>query len=83
MKRANSHGYTGPEIQGSSTGWVRLAEGKDVLPPSYCYKDAALVCQVHACPVTANRTQKLAREKCMSEVLIIQLKTRLLLLTAE
>ena len=33
MERAKSHGYTGPEIQGPSTGWVKLAEGEDVLPP--------------------------------------------------
>ena len=30
---AQSEGYTGPEIRGPSTGWVKLAEGEEVLPP--------------------------------------------------
>ena len=31
---AQSEGYTGPEIRGPSTGWVKLAEGEKVIPPS-------------------------------------------------
>ena len=34
MERAKSHSYTGPDIQGPSTGWLKLAEGEDVLPPA-------------------------------------------------
>ena len=34
MEEAISRGYTGPEIQGPSTGFVKLAEGEDVLPPA-------------------------------------------------
>lgn len=30
---AQSEGYTGPEIRGPSTGWVKLAEGEKVMPP--------------------------------------------------
>ena len=30
---AKSKGYTGPEIRGPSTGWIKLAEGEDMLPP--------------------------------------------------
>lgn len=30
---AQSGGYTGPEIRGPSTGWVKLAEGEKVIPP--------------------------------------------------
>ncbi|CAF9943350.1 MAG: hypothetical protein ALECFALPRED_011128, partial [Alectoria fallacina] len=31
---AQSNGYTGPEIRGPSTGWVKLAEGEKVIPPA-------------------------------------------------
>ena len=31
--RARSMGYTGPDIQSTSSSWVNLAEGEDVLPP--------------------------------------------------
>ena len=30
---AKSKGYTGSEIRGPSTGWIKLAEGEDMLPP--------------------------------------------------
>ena len=30
---AQSEGYTGPEIRGPSTDWVKLAEGEEVIPP--------------------------------------------------
>ena len=30
---AQSRGYTGPEIRGPSTDWVKLAEGKEVITP--------------------------------------------------
>lgn len=30
---AQSEGYTGPEIRGPSTGWVKLTEGEKVIPP--------------------------------------------------
>ncbi|CAD6587499.1 MAG: hypothetical protein ASARMPRED_003166 [Alectoria sarmentosa] len=30
---AQSNGYTGPEIRGPSTGWVKLAEGETAIPP--------------------------------------------------
>ena len=33
MKSARLKGYTGPEIRGPSSGWVKLVEGEDVLPP--------------------------------------------------
>ena len=33
MERAELQCYTGPEIQGPSSGFVKLAEGEDVLPP--------------------------------------------------
>ena len=33
MERARLSGYTGPEIRGPSSGWVKLAEGEDVIPP--------------------------------------------------
>ena len=33
MERAKLRGYTGPEIRGPSSAWVKLAEGEDVLPP--------------------------------------------------
>ena len=33
MEKAVSRGYTGPEIQGPTTGFVKLAEGEEVLPP--------------------------------------------------
>lgn len=32
-RAARSMGYTGPEIQRTSSTWVKLAEGEDVLPP--------------------------------------------------
>ena len=32
-ERARLRGYTGPEIRGPSSGWVKLVEGEDVLPP--------------------------------------------------
>ena len=32
-EKAISKGYTGPEIQGPSSGFVKLAEGEEVLPP--------------------------------------------------
>lgn len=32
-REAKSMGYTGPEIRGTSSSWVKLAEGEDVLPP--------------------------------------------------
>ena len=33
MKILQSEGYTGPEIRGPSTGWVKLAEGEKVISP--------------------------------------------------
>ena len=32
-RKARSMGYTGPDIRGPSSSWVKLAEGEDVLPP--------------------------------------------------
>ena len=32
-ERARLRGYTGPEIRGPSSGWVKLVEGEDLLPP--------------------------------------------------
>ena len=32
-ERARLRGYTGPEIRGPSSGWVKLAKGEDVLSP--------------------------------------------------
>ena len=32
-REAKSTGYTGPEIRGPSSSWVKLAEGENVLPP--------------------------------------------------
>ena len=34
MEMARSEGYTGPEIREPSTGWVKLAEGEEVIPPA-------------------------------------------------
>ena len=34
METARSQGYTGPEIRGPSTSWVKLAEGEKVIPPA-------------------------------------------------
>lgn len=31
---AQSRGYTGPEIRGPSTGWIKLAEGEEVISPA-------------------------------------------------
>ena len=33
MEIAQSRGYTGPEIRGPSTSWVKLAEGEKAIPP--------------------------------------------------
>ena len=33
MERARAEGYTGPEMQEPTTGWVKLAEGEDVKLP--------------------------------------------------
>ena len=33
MKKAKSMGYSGPAIQGSSSGWIHLNEDEEVLPP--------------------------------------------------
>lgn len=33
-ERARSRGYTGPEIRGPSTGWVKLAEGERAILPA-------------------------------------------------
>lgn len=33
MKQAKSMGYTGPDIRTTSSSWIKLAEGEDLLPP--------------------------------------------------
>lgn len=60
---AQSRGYTGPEIRGPSTSWVKLAEGEKMIPPVTPLVLAQRSCLGLPPPDLANRRKVIGKER--------------------